>query len=340
MHLPIMAYILNLFLTVTAFAAADDISFKGVCDASAGWPLDIDRIAVGEDEHDNLLVYSTGGGKAERSVDVEAALHQERPKKEADFEAVASQGSRIYWITGHGRNDDGEAKLDRRRVLATSMALKPEGQVVTGLTGALRLHGLDGAIGSDDADRPDLAAERGGLNIEALSAPPPSSGSSDALWIGLRNPLAEGGKAIIVPFLNPAQTVDSGGTPELGEPLSVDLGGRGLRDMVWSPAHGTMLLIGGAADSADDFALFSWSGDVKEAPKMISDIANLRPEAIVAWPDSKRILLLSDDGDRLMPATKAECEEGHFEAGMCPCKRLEGDAAARKEFRGRWLEVP
>ena len=81
-----------------AAIAADDILFNGVCDASAGWPMDDDQklIAVGEDEHDVLLVYATTGGDAQNGVDVDPALHQERPKKEADFEAVAGLGGRLY----------------------------------------------------------------------------------------------------------------------------------------------------------------------------------------------------------------------------------------------------
>jgi hypothetical protein len=162
--------------------AADDIVFKGVCDASAGWPIDDDQklIAVGEDEHDILLVYATSGGRAKKDVDVDP-LHQQHPNKEADFEAVAGLGGRLYWITGHGRKSDGEAKPDRRRVLATSLALVPEGKVVTGLTEALRADGFAEAIGPDDQDREDLAAERNGINIEALAAAPPFTGTDGTL---------------------------------------------------------------------------------------------------------------------------------------------------------------
>ena len=325
-----------------AAIAADDIVFDGVCDASAGWPMDDDQrlIAVGEDEHDVLLVYATTGGNAQNAVDVDPALHQEHPKKEADFEAVAGLGGRLYWITGHGRNDDGEAKPDRRRILATSLALIPEGKAATGLTEALRADGFADAIGPDDQDLKDLAAERNGLNIEALAAAPPGTGTDGTLLIGFRNPLGPGAGAIVVPFLNPAAAVDTGAPPMLGTPFALDLGGRGLRDMVWSPAHSAMLLLGGATDDADRFALFTWSGDTDAAPVLVREISALHAEAIVAWPTSRRVLLLSDDGDRMMPATKAECEKGHFEFGMCPCKRLRGAAAERKEFRGRWLDVP
>ena len=325
-----------------AAIAADDIVFSGVCDASAGWPMDNDqkRIAVGEDEHDVLLVYATTGGRAKKGIDVDPALHQEHPKKEADFEAVAGIGGRLYWITGHGRNDDGEAKPDRRRILATSLALVVEGKAVTGLTEALRADGFAEAIGPDDQDRKDLAAERNGLNIEALAAAPPGTGADGTLLIGFRNPLGAGARAVVVPFLNPAEAVDTGAPPMLGSPFALDLGGRGLRDMVWSPAHSAMLLLGGATDNADRFALFTWSGHIEDAPILVTAISGLHAEAVVAWPSSRSILLLSDDGDRMMPATKAECEKGHFESGLCPCKRLRGAAAERREFRGRWLDVP
>jgi hypothetical protein len=267
-------------------------------------------------------------------------LHQDHPKKEADFEAVAGLNGRLYWITGHGRNKDGEAKPDRRRILATSLALVPKGEAVTGLTDALRADSFADAIGPDDQVRPDLVPERNGLNIEALAAAPPGSWADGTLLIGFRNPLTADQRAIVVPFLNPAEAVDTGAPPMLGNPFALDLGGRGLRDMVWSPAHSAMLLLGGTTDDADRFALFTWSGHADDAPVLVTEISGLHAEAIVAWPTSRRVLLLSDDGDRMMPATKAECEKGHFESGMCPCKRLQGTAAERREFRGGWLDVP
>jgi hypothetical protein len=319
-----------------AAAAEDEVVFGGTCDASAAWPLHAGHVAVAEDEHDMLLVYPAAGGAADRHVDVDAALGQEKPKDEADFEAVAALDRRLYWITGHGRNSDGEPEPDRRRVLATSMTLEPQGRAVTGLTDALRLRGLEAAIGPDDAVREDLAAEADGLNIEALAAEPSAPGT---LLIGLRNPPAADGGAIVVPFANPAAAVDAGEAPALGEPFSLDLRGRGLRDMVWSPAHGTMLLLGGAKGNAEQFALFSWSGRSAEIPKLVTEIAGLNPEAIVAWEDSRRVLLLSDDGDRRMQAAADECRRD-FSDGTCPCKRLKGAAAARQEFRGRWLDIP
>ncbi|HEY5818827.1 MAG TPA: hypothetical protein VIU14_10590 [Mesorhizobium sp.] len=59
----------------------------------------------------------------------------------------------------------------------------------------------------------------GGLNIEGLSA-----GAAGELLIGFRNPVPEG-KAIVVPFENPAAVVENE-SARFGAPILLDLGGR------------------------------------------------------------------------------------------------------------------
>ena len=68
--------------------------------------------------------------------------------------------------------------------------------------------------------------EEGGLNIESLAA------DGGKLWIGFRNPIGKDGKALMVPLLNPKGVIEKDGKARLGEPITLNLGGLGFRDMV------------------------------------------------------------------------------------------------------------
>src|SRR6185436_16331903 len=64
----------------------------------------------------------------------------------------------------------------------------------------------------------------GALNIEALCSTP-----GQHLLIGFRNPIPER-RALIVPLLNPNELIE-GKRARFGEPILLDLGGLGIRDL-------------------------------------------------------------------------------------------------------------
>ena len=67
---------------------------------------------------------------------------------------------------------------------------------------------------------------------------PPMHGK---LRIGFRNPKNEDKDALLVPLLNPAEIIKKGARAKFGDPLLLNLGGLGVRDMVacerWFPDH-------------------------------------------------------------------------------------------------------
>ena len=86
--------------------------------------------------------------------------------------------------------------------------------------------------------------DEGALNIESLAA------DGDKLWIGFRNPKNKAKEALLVPLLNPTEAIKVSARAKLGDPVSLKLGGLGVRDMVaWNDAF---LIIAG--DFADRFA--------------------------------------------------------------------------------------
>ena len=119
-----------------------------------------------------------------------------------------------------------------------------------------------------------LAPEaEGGLNIEGLAATP-----AGGLLIGFRNPIRHG-KALIVPLNNPASVVE-GARAELGDPIELDLEGRGIRSL--ELVGTTYLVVAGPPPDVGSFALFRWSGDKQTDPEPLSIFLreDLKPEAL------------------------------------------------------------
>lgn len=152
------------------------------------------------------------------------------PDKESDLEGAAAIGSRIDWISSHGRNKGGKLREERHRFFATEVdtrtvppSLRPIGSPYTRL--------LDDLLSADALKRYRLkdAAQRapeaaGGFNIEGLAAT-----ADGKLLIGLRNPLVAG-RALLVPLENP-EAVVNGEAARIGTPILLDLGGRGVRSI-------------------------------------------------------------------------------------------------------------
>jgi hypothetical protein len=158
--------------------------------------------------------------------------------------------------------------------------------------------------------------EPGGLNIEGLTATP-----EGALLIGFRSPVPAG-KALLVPLLNPEAAFDAGPL-RFGAPLELDLGGLGVRSLsFW---RGQYLIAAGPAGGQGPHRLYRWQGP-GAAAELVADepFADANPEAFFSAEGNDRILLLSDDGNRVLRG-KA-------------CKKL--DHKRHKRFRGLWLRLP
>ena len=147
---------------------------------------------------------------------------------------------------------------------------------------------LSASIGTGETDAA-LAPKANGFNIEGLTTtegleqPPVTPG----LLIGLRNPATESGHAILFEVLNAIALVDgSSEQAQLGRTFQLDLGGRRIRDIAFSPAAGAYLIIGGpVGDSADKPgdggpALQSSSG---MAGSMPNRSASMHLETLMLW---------------------------------------------------------
>jgi hypothetical protein len=308
-----------------------EVVFRGACDASGAVPLSERYFIVADDEDNVLRVYDAdAGGAPVAATDMSAALGlplegKKRPRAaELDLEAATRLGDRAYWITSHGRKKSGEQAPTRLRVFATSL---PDAQ-----TGRVQLVGrpYDRLVGDlvdarvlapfELADAASLAPNAaGGLNIEGLTAAP-----DGAVWLGFRSPVP-GGRALLVPLRNLPALVDGagGGPARFGTPALLELGdGRGVRELSWW--HGRYLLIGGAPANGSGSKLYTWDGPGADAEIANVDLADYNPEAIFTPEQRDSVLVLSDDGERIVDGKR--------------CKKL--DDPDRKHFRGVWVTVP
>lgn len=284
---------------------APSLEFQGMCDASAAILLDDRTVVVADDESNVLRAYATTGGPplavSKSLSEAAGATPKGRGFRELDLEGAAAHDGFVYWIGSHGNNRKGKARPGRARLLKTRVAL--EGgelqvevlEVHSNLTAALAALGIVSPPGT-----PPKAP--GGLNIEGLAA-----GPDGRLHIGFRNPLANGSALVMS---GPPARPDSAGR--------LDLGGLGIRSLLWSETRNAHVVVAGPMAGGGPFRLYEWSDAVVLLGTTLPD--DLNPEAAVEFQDGS-LLLLSDDGTR--PVGGVPCKEAH---------------ESRRSFRG--LRVP
>jgi Protein of unknown function (DUF3616) len=139
-------------------------------------------------------------------------------------------------------------------------------------------HGLDldPAFGHPGETQEQLAAEKKGVNIEAMAYHP----GRRELMIGFRNPVFEG-RALVAPVRN-YEAMLAGDPPVFGDPFRLQLGDRGMRDMAWSARHDAMLLIAGPSGDDGTFALYRWgTGEPASVPWPVTLPPDFHPETVL-----------------------------------------------------------
>ena len=216
-----------------------------------------------------------------------------------DLEGLAAdRAGFVYAITSHSRDDDGDEKKSREKLVRFRVDGErvADPKVVDGLKEALTTRH---AVLAAAAQMRDVKAG-GGLNIEALEVTP----DQQRLLIGFRSPLRDG-RALIASVENPSAIFESDEAPRIAPLLEeLDLGGHGIRGLSYVPAIGAYLVIGGPPTrEPDDFDLWSWSGQPGALARRIT-VAGLRgfaraegvSPAVVGGIE--RIVIVSDDGKR------------------------------------------
>jgi len=266
-----------------------------ICDASALTVVG-DWIVVANDEDCTLTAYKLSDPEVNP---VRFALNEflgVPDGAEPDIEGCATIGALTYWITSHGANASGKKCAERHRFFATRIRRKGGGVIVEGVgtpfTALLETFANDPRLSEIPWKKAARTApeKKGGLNIEGLAAMP-----GGGVLIGFRNPIIEG-KALLVPLLNPEDVI-SRLQPQLGEPVFLDLGNRGVRSIEYDSKTRSYLIVAGAINDERKFQLCRWSGRACEAVEDLHvDFGNdFRPEGLALLKGGE-ILLISDDG--------------------------------------------
>ncbi len=268
------------------------------CDSSGAVAFDHQHFMVADDEQNVLSVYrSNTTGSAVRTFDINDYFTP-NDRKEVDIEGATVLNDLIFWITSHGTNREGENRPKRQQFFATKIdsstgQITQIGHSYTKLLADLeaeeRFQKYDFKAAAKIAPK-----QPGGLNIEGLATTP----AQDFL-IGFRNPIVDG-QALIIKLKNPQDLVlDPTARAQFGKPIELDLDGLGIRSLEYWPQLQQYLMVAGAYDGSDQFALYSWSGDRDSDPQRVAVQlpADFRPEGILLCPDQPdRVQLISDDG--------------------------------------------
>ena len=274
----------------------------GIYEPSSIQQLPDGRFLVVEDEkeHPLSLVTLAADGSATTTALTAGLLQMFSPFwKMQDLEGLAADRvGHVYAITSHSRDDDGDEKKAREKLVR----FRVEGnrvvdpKIVDGLKSALTARH---AVLEAAAQVRDVKSGNG-LNIEGLEFSP----DQQRLLIGFRSPLREG-KALVACVENLADVFEAGDAPRISPVLlELDLGGQGIRSLSYVPALGTYLVVGGPTSKKDaPFTLWSWSGE-PGAPVHRVTVPGLagfeKTEGIcpAMIGGVERIVFVSDDGDR------------------------------------------
>jgi hypothetical protein len=306
------------------YALSAPVIFRGACDASGAAGLPGGFVAVADDEDNRLRIYDAArGGRAVEVIDTGRHLAgTPGAGDEMDLEGAATVGSRVYWIASHARKKSGRLAPSRLNLFASDIVSDGGGRLAFAGRPYFRL--LEDLIRDPVLARYNLGGAArlspvvpGGLNIEGLT----DTLEDGHLLLGFRSPVP-GGRALLVPITNPVEIVERGEPPRFGAPLELNLEGRGLRTIA-SIDDAYWIVGGSVGDRSLPSRLYRWDGSGSPVWLDSVELGDLNVEAIatVTVEGHTRLLLLSDDGGRLVQGKR--------------CKKLRDDAA--KSFRGVWL---
>ncbi|MCC5641830.1 putative Ig domain-containing protein [Nostoc sp. CHAB 5824] len=305
----------------------------GTSDASTAIPVSGTFFLEADDENQVLRLYDySKSGLPVTGFDFTNSLGLTQTDgsgvlREVDIEASTKVGNRIFWLGSQSNSDDGKSRPNRDRVFATditgtgaSTTLSYGGRynflkediinwdVNNGHGKGANFYGLAASAATDVASK-----QTNGYNIEGLEIAP----NNTTAYIAFRAPqVPPSGRAnaLIVQVTNFASLISasSGGTQgsaQFGDPIELDLGGRGIREIRKNANNQYVIIAGPAGDAGaapNDFCLYTWDGNPNSAPQLRAATfpASFNPEGIISIPDnltnSAQIQFISDDGNTIL----------------------------------------
>jgi hypothetical protein len=295
----------------------------GIADASAAIALDNDHMVIANDETNLFYLYNRNtSGLPVKTFDfnnnnlLNLTDGSTGNWKELDLEAVAPSPTvpgRTYWLGSMSNSSSFNDKPNRDRIMGIDMtgAGAAANFANAGFISGLRSRLI--AWGDANGYNFSAAAAEGkdpktidGFNAEGLVFGPDNT----TVYIGFRAPLVPTGtrtKAVIAPLMQFETWFSSNGSGNLsiGTPIELDLGGRGIRDMI-RLSNGNYVIVAGSYDETPIPAVYRWTGNPADAPIALNsfDLTGLNAEAVMPLNQGgllslNKLQVISDNGDNI-----------------------------------------
>jgi hypothetical protein len=294
----------------------------GISDASAVVALDSNYMVIADDEINALLVfnrYQSGLPVASFNYEKFSGLTDgsDGNYKEVDCEAGTRSlvyPQRTYWSGSmsnggkHFEEKPNRSCLFETEISGTGAATKftYKGHYNNLRKQLLKWGDKNGYKLSSAADYGMTPKSVEGFNIEGMIFAPDST----TMYIGFRAPIVpvtNRTKALIAPIQNFEKWFSDGhpaGDPVIGDPIELNLGGRGIRDIL-RLSDGTYLIIAGNSDEILNAALYTWTGKPTDIPVLTNmmDVYALKIESGLevfnnGQPTGK-VQVISDNGSNI-----------------------------------------
>jgi Lamin Tail Domain/Secretion system C-terminal sorting domain len=294
----------------------------GSSDASTAYGLDNQYMVIGDDQQNRLLVYNRAASGLpvttfDYTVNNNLGLTDGSPGnyKQVDVEMSAVSPvtpGRVYWSGSMGNSSSTPYGLEDNRNRTFRVDISG-----TGATTAFTFGGVvslrQQLINWGDKNGYNFSASAAagtnpktidGFNLEGMVFAP----DNKTLYMGFRAPLvptANRTNAVIAPILNFETWFNNGAptdTATLGTPIELNLGGRGIREMI-RLTNGNYVIAAGSYDGTSNPAIYTWTGNATDAPVQATsfDVTGQNPEALIQVNQGGQLALdqlqvISDDG--------------------------------------------
>lgn len=280
--------------------------YEGMCDASGAVALPEgsfgDRFLMLDSADSILRIYAVGASDApvETNIGATSGLVT-RNRDRIDVEAATWLDGEALLVGTLARDDDGGWRDADWQFLSVAVDGDDTVRTTSGRSDRLLagLTALDAdiaaAIGEVSAEDPALAPDRAGISLEGMSV----AADGASLFLGFRNPVPAG-QSLLVKVLNPKAVLFEDAEPLFEPPIHLDLGGRGIRSMEYSPAAGAYFIVAGPLDGDGDYDLYRWVEGaqpeaVPGARAALASLPDFAPDGLIVDQAGKRLQLFSDN---------------------------------------------
>jgi hypothetical protein len=309
------AYVLKYAASKDTFMAATSLWHTGMSDGSAAIVLDDNYYIAADDEMNILNIYSRkNSGMPVSSYEYTAGLSLPNPSKpEVDLEAAAvsyKNKDRVYWL---GSMSNGKAPFDAKPNRDRIFATKLSGTAAATSFATVGFAALKTSMLTwGDANGYNFTASAAagvdsklpnGFAAEGMVFGPDST----TLYVGLRAPLVPvtaRKNALIVPIKNFESWYNDGspsGSPAYDSPIELNLGGRGVRDIIRMTDGTYIIVAGNVGGSPLTGAIYKWTGKTTDTaiPVAAPNAEKLNLEGVMQLTTGATgsLQLITDNGD-------------------------------------------